>query len=261
MSLNALLQVAIFLSLIVVLTRPVGMFLTTILEGRRTFLHHVLRPLEVATYRIVGVNEASEQRWTQYAGSLLAFSLVNFALVYLIQRLQGVLPLNPQGLPGSLVSPDRAFNTAASFVTNANLQSYAGEPILSYLVQMAGLTVQSFSSAAAGIALAAALIRGFVRQRVNSLGNFWVDVTRATIYFLLPLCFCTALLLCSQGVIQNVHPFTTVRTVEGHLQTIVQGPVASQEAIKLLGTGGGGFFKANSAHPFENPTPLSNLVQ
>jgi K+-transporting ATPase ATPase A chain len=260
MSLNALLQVAIFLSLIVVLTRPVGMFLTTILEGRRTFLHHVLRPLEVATYRIVGVNEAAEQRWTQYAGSLLAFSLVNFSVVYLIQRLQGVLPLNPQALPSSIISPDRAFNTAVSFVTNTNLQSYAGESTLSYLVQMGALAVQNFASAAAGIALAAALIRGFVRQRVNSLGSFWVDITRATIYFLLPLCLCIALFFCSQGVIQNLHPSTAVKTIEGHLQTIAQGPVASQEAIKLLGTGGGGFFKANSAHPLENPTPLSNLV-
>jgi K+-transporting ATPase ATPase A chain len=191
----------------------------------------------------------------------LSVSIFSFLFVYLLQRLQGMLPLNPQGFGAALVPPDLAFNTAVSFVTNTNWQAYSGESTLSYLVQMAALTVQNFVSAAAGIAVAIAVTRGFARQQMNSIGNFWVDLTRATLYILLPLSLVGALILCSQGVIQNVHPYTVAKTLEGAKQIIAQGPVASQEAIKMLGTNGGGFFGANSAHPFENPTPFTNLLQ
>ena len=202
-----------------------------------------------------------EQRWTQYTASLLAFSIFGFLLVYLLQRAQAYLPFNPQNFGTPNVTPDLAFNTAVSFLTNTNWQAYSGESTLSYFVQMAALTVQNFVSAAAGMAIAIAVIRGFARHEVRTLGNFWVDMTRATVYVLLPISFIGALFLCSQGVIQNLKPYTTVTTVEGAKQTIAQGPVASQEAIKELGTNGGGFFNANSAHPFENPTPLTNLFE
>jgi potassium-transporting ATPase potassium-binding subunit len=261
MTQNGLLQIAIYFLIILALTKPVGVFMARLFDGKRTFLHPVLRPLEALTYKLVGVNESTEQRWTQYTASLLAFSAFGFLFVYALQRLQGVLPLNPQGFGASNVSPDLAFNTAVSFPTNTNWQSYSGEATLSYLVQMAALTVQNFASAAAGIAVAIAVARGFARQKANSIGNFWVDITRAAIYLLLPIAFVSALLLCAQGVIQNLHPYTVVKTVEGAKQVIAQGPVASQEAIKMLGTNGGGFFGANSAHPFENPTPLANLLQ
>ncbi|MBV9760976.1 MAG: potassium-transporting ATPase subunit KdpA [Acidobacteriaceae bacterium] len=261
MTQNGWLQIAVFFLIVLALTKPMGSFMARLFEGGRTFLHPVLRRLETLTYKVVGVNESTEQRWTQYAASLLAFSIFSFLFVYALQRLQGVLPLNPQGLNSGNVSPDLAFNTAISFVTNTNWQSYSGESTLSYLTQMAALTVQNFMSGAAGIAVAIAVSRGFARQKVNGLGNFWVDLTRATIYILLPLSILAALFLSAQGVIQNFHPYTVVKTVEGAKQVIAQGPVASQEAIKMLGTNGGGFFGANSAHPFENPTPLANLLQ
>ena len=258
---NGIFQIVAFFLIILALTKPVGLFMAGLFEGRKTFLHPVFRPLETLTYKLIGVKEDSEQRWTQYTGALIAFSIFSFLFVYVLQRLQGVLPLNPQGFNHANVTPDLAFNTAVSFVTNTNWQSYSGESTLSYLVQMAALTVQNFASAAAGIAIAIALVRGFARQQVNSIGNFWVDLTRATLYILLPVSLLAALFLCSQGVIQNFEPYTVAKTVEGAKQVIAQGPVASQEAIKMLGTNGGGFFNANSAHPFENPTPLTNLLQ
>jgi K+-transporting ATPase ATPase A chain len=220
-----------------------------------------MRPIETLIYRLCGVREDQEQRWTQYAASLLSFSIFSFLFVYVIQRVQGYLPLNPQGFGTAQVPPDLAFNTAISFTTNTNWQAYSGESTLSYLVQMAALAVQNFASAAAGIAVAIALIRGFARQETDRIGNFWVDLTRATLYVLLPIAFVAALVFCSQGVIQNFHPYTVARTVEGATQTIAQGPVASQEVIKQLGTNGGGFFNANSGHPFESPTPFTNLAQ
>jgi len=232
-----------------------------VFDGQRTFMHPVLRWLEVLTYKAVGVKEDVEQRWTHYAASLLSFSIFAFIFTYGLQRLQGILPFNPQHFGAGQVSPDLAFNTSVSFGTNTNWQSYSGESTLSYFVQMAGLTVQNFLSAAAGISVAVALIRGFARQEKKTIGNFWVDVTRATVYVLLPISIIACLLFVSQGVVQNLHPYSDATTVEGAKQTIAQGPVASQEAIKQLGTNGGGFFNANSAHPFENPTPLSNLLQ
>jgi potassium-transporting ATPase potassium-binding subunit len=258
---NGFLQITVYFLIILAVAKPMGIFMAKLFEGKRTFLHRVLRPLETLVYKLVGVNESTEQRWTQYTASLLAFSIFSFLFVYLLQRLQGILPLNPQGFGATQITPDLSFNTAVSFMTNTNWQSYSGESTLSYLVQMAALTVQNFASAAAGIAIAIAVTRGFARQQMNSMGNFWVDLTRATLYILLPISFIAALFLCSQGVIQNLHPYTVAKTVEGARQVIAQGPVASQEAIKMLGTNGGGFFNANSAHPFENPTPLTNLVQ
>jgi len=263
-----ILNMAVFFLIILAITKPLGVFLTKLFQGERTFLHPLLRPLEKLTYRLCGIREDSEQRWTQYAASLLAFSLVSFLFAYLIQRLQGFLPLNPMHFGtgkapagSTAMTPDLAFNTATSFVTNTNWQNYGGESTLSYLVQMTALTVQNFVSAAAGVAASVALIRGFARKQVNSVGNFWVDLVRSTIYIFLPMSFLGALFLCSQGVIQNFKPYSTVKTLEGATQTIAQGPVASQEAIKMVGTNGGGFFNVNSSHPFENPTPLTNLVQ
>lgn len=261
MTSNGILQIVVYFLVILALTKPMGIFMARLFDGKRTFLHPVFRWLEVVTYKVSGVKEDCEQRWTVYTASLLAFSIFSFLFVYALQRLQGVLPLNPQGFNATNVTPDLAFNTAASFLTNTNWQSYGGESTLSYLVQMAALTVQNFASAAAGIAVAIAVVRGFSRQQMNSLGNFWVDLTRAIVYILLPLSIVAALFFCAQGVIQNFHGYTTVTTLEGAKQVIAQGPVASQEAIKMLGTNGGGFFNANSAHPFENPTPLANFVQ
>jgi K+-transporting ATPase ATPase A chain len=258
---NGLIQILLYFVAILLATKPMGAFMAAVFEGRRTILHRGLRPLERLTYRVSGIREDAEQRWTQYAASLLAFSFVSFLILYLLQRFQGWLPLNPQGFGAKQVTPDLAFNTAVSFMTNTNWQSYSGESTLSYFVQMAGLAVQNFVSAAAGIAVAIALIRGFARQQTDCIGNFWVDLTRATIYVLLPISILTALFLCSQGVVQNWHVYTEVQTIEGAKQLIAQGPVASQEAIKQLGTNGGGFFNANSAHPYENPTPLTNFVQ
>ncbi len=255
------LQILVFFVLVLLLTKPIGLFMAKLFQGERTILHPVLRPLESLVYRLSKIREDEEQHWTRYAGGILAFSLFCFLFVYFLQRLQGFLPLNPQGFGAKQVPPDLAYNTAVSFMTNTNWQAYSGESTLSYLVQMAALTVQNFMSAAVGIAAAIAIIRGFARQQTQSIGSFWVDLTRATLYVLLPISLVAALFLCSQGVIQNFHPYTAVKTVEGATQTIPQGPVASQEAIKMLGTNGGGFFNANSAHPFENPTPLTNLLQ
>jgi K+-transporting ATPase ATPase A chain len=258
---NGILQIAVFFGLILLVTKPVGLFMSRLFQGERTFLHPAIRPLEVLVYKLCGVRENDEQRWTQYAASLLSFSVFSFLFVYAFQRLQGHLPLNPQGFGTAQMPPDLAFNTAVSFMTNTNWQAYSGESTMSYLVQMAALAVQNFASAAAGIAVAIALVRGFARQETDRIGNFWVDMTRATLYVLIPLSIVAALVFCSQGVIQNFHPYTVARTVEGATQTIAQGPVASQEAIKQLGTNGGGFFNANSSHPFESPTPFANLVQ
>jgi len=255
------LQILVFFGLILLLTKPVGLFMSRLFQGQRTFLHPVIRPVEAAIYKVCGVHEEQEQRWTQYAASLLSFSLFAFLFVYLFQRLQGFLPLNPQGFGAGQVSPDQSFNTAISFMTNTNWQGYSGESTMSYLVQMAALAVQNFASAAAGIAVAIALIRGFARHETDKIGSFWVDLTRSTLYVLIPISIVAALVLVSRGAIQNFHPYTIAKTVEGATQTIAQGPVASQEAIKQLGTNGGGFFNANSAHPFESPTPFTNLVQ
>src|SRR5450759_2195436 len=249
-----ILQIALFFGLILLCTKPLGAYMARVFEGQRTFMHPVLRWLEVLTYKLCVVREDVEQRWTQYTASLLCFSIFGFLLVYLLQRAQAYLPFNPQNFGTPSVTPDLSFNTALSFVTNTNWQSYSGESTLSYLVQMAGLTVQNFPSAAAGIAIAIALVRGFARQETDKLGNFWVDLTRGTLYVLIPIAIVSALVFCSQGAIQNFHPYTVVKTVEGATQTIAQGPVASQVAIKQLGTNGGGFFNANSAHPFESPT-------
>jgi K+-transporting ATPase ATPase A chain len=253
-------QIVVYFLLIVAVTKPIGSFMTRVFAGQRTFLHPVLGPLERLCYRLSGVRETVDQRWTQYTGSLLAFSFFSFLLLYLLQRLQGLLPLNPMAF-GPTMTPDLAFNTAVSFTTNTNWQNYSGESTMSYLVQMTGLTMHNFTSAAAGMAIAVAVIRGFARQQANAIGNFWADLVRATIYILLPLSLLGALFFCSQGVIQNLKPYTVATTLEGKPQTIAQGPVASQEAIKMIGTNGGGFFNANSAHPFENPTPLTNMVQ
>src|SRR5215469_4717154 len=248
------LQIAIYFALILICAKPLGSFMAHVFEGERTFLHPILRWLEVLTYKAAGIKENVEQRWTTYTAALLSFSLFGFLLTYLLQRAQGLLPFNPQHFGAAHVPPDLAFNTATSFVTNTNWQAYSGESTLSYFVQMTGLAVQNFLSAAAGIAVAVALIRGFARQERRTVGNFWVDVTRATVYVLLPLAFVGALVYVSQGAVQNLSAYTDVATVEGAKQTIAQGPVASQEIIKQLGTNGGGFFNANSAHPFENPT-------
>jgi K+-transporting ATPase ATPase A chain len=260
MNASGVLQIVLFFALILICAKPLGGFMARVFEGQRTFLHPVLRWLEVLTYKAAGVREDAEQKWTGYTASLLSFSLFGFLLTYFLQRAQGWLPFNPQHFTGANTPPDLAFNTATSFVTNTNWQAYYGESTLSYFVQMAALTVQNFASAAAGIAVAVALIRGFARQEKKSIGNFWVDVTRASVYVLLPLSILAGLIYVSQGAIQNLNPYTTVTTVEGAKQVIAQGPVASQEAIKQLGTNGGGFFNANAGHPYENPTPASNLL-
>src|SRR5215468_5243033 len=254
-------QILVFFGLILLVTKPVGLFMSRLFQGERTFLHPILRPVEVLVYRLCGVREDQEQRWTQYAASLLAFSLFAFLFTYALMRLQGLLPFNPQGFGAGQVSPDQTFNTAMSFMSNTNWQWYSGESTVSYLVQMAAFAVQNFASAAAGIAIAIALIRGFARHEKETIGNFWVDLTRATVYVLLPLAIVAALVFVWQGAIQNFHPYTVAKTVEGMTQTIAQGPVASQEAIKQLGTNGGGFFNANSSHPFESPNAFTNLLQ
>ena len=268
MTANGLLQIAVFFLAILALAKPLGTFMARVFEGERTWLHAGLRPLEGLIYKLCGIKEEEEQRWTAYAASLLMFSLVGLLLTYVLQRLQGWLPFNPQGFGtahaaqgATAMTPDLAFNTAASFTTNTNWQAYTPETTVSYFTNMAALATHNFFSAAAGIAVAIALIRGFARHSSEKIGNFWVDMTRATVYVLLPLSVVIALLFVSQGVIQNFSPYTKVATVEGAVQTVAQGPVASQEAIKMLGTNGGGFFNANSSHPFENPTPFSNFIQ
>ena len=240
MTSTGILQILLFFGLIFAFTKPLGAYMARVFQGQRTFMHPVVRWLEVLIYKVSGVREDVEQRWTLYTASLLSFSIFGFLLAYLLQRFQGVLPFNPQHFNAGNVSPDLAFNTAASFLTNTNWQSYGGESTLSYFVQMAALTVQNFISAAAGMAIAIAVVRGFARHEVKTIGNFWVDMTRATIYVLLPISIIGGLFLCSQGVIQNLKPSTSVTTVEGAKQTIAQGPVASQEVIKELGTNGGG---------------------
>jgi len=261
MTSTGLLQIFLYFLILLALTKPVGIYMARLFEGERTFLHPVVRPLERLVYKLSGVDESNEQHWTHYAGSLLAFSLVGILLTYLIQRIQGMLPFNPQGFGGKLITPDLAFNTAVSFGTNTNWQVYTPETTVSYFTQMVGLAVHNFTSAAAGIATAIAMVRGFSRRSANSIGNFWVDLTRATLYLLIPISIVAALVLVSQGCIQNFRAYDKIAALEGGAQTIAQGPTASQEAIKMLGTNGGGFFNANSAHPFENPTPLSNFFQ
>ncbi len=283
MTVNGWLQIIVYLAVILAVTKPVGVFMARVFNRERTFLDPVLRPVERLMYRLTLVDEEHEMRWTEYAFAMLLFSGVSMLVLYLIERTQQILPLNPQKF--AAVTPDLAFNTAASFTTNTNWQNYTGEATMSYLTQMAGLAYHNFASAAVGIVLAIAFIRGIARREKATIGNFWVDLTRTTLWVLLPACIVYALILVSQGVVQNLRPYDTVKLVEPQQvqkvadgkpvvgpdgkpvmdtvtdQVIAQGPVASQEAIKMLGTNGGGFFNANSAHPFENPTPLSNYLQ
>ncbi len=284
MTVNGWVQIVVFLLLVLAVTKPVGVFITRVFNRERTFMDPVLRPIERLIYKLCFVDENHEMRWTEYAFAMLLFSVVSMLLLYLMQRVQGYLPLNPQKF--AAVPQALAFNTAASFTTNTNWQNYAGETTMSYLTQMAGLAYHNFTSAAVGIALAIAFIRGIARRQMQTIGNFWVDMVRACLWVLLPVCIVGALVLVSQGVVQNLKPYDTVKLVEPQqvqrvgqdgkpvvdaqgkpvmdpvtTQTIAQGPVASQEIIKELGTNGGGFFNANSAHPFENPTPVSNLIE
>jgi len=259
MTITGWVQIALFGVIVILITRPLGGYMTRVFNGERTFLSPLLRPVERAVYWCCGVDEKEEQHWLTYAVSMLFFSVVGFLTLYGLQRLQWYLPFNPQGQAG--VEPSSALNTSVSFVTNTNWQSYVPETTMGYLVQMAGLTVHNFVSAATGIALALALIRGFSRREAKAIGNFWVDLTRTTLYVLLPLSAVIALFYVWQGMPQNLGPYIDATTLQGAKQTIAQGPVASQEAIKILGTNGGGFLNANSAHPYENPTPLTNLVQ
>ncbi len=259
MTLLGILQILIFFALVTALVKPVGIYMTRVFNGERTFLSPILVPVERVIYAASGVNPAQEQHWTTYTVAMLLFNVAGLLLLYLIERIQPVLPFNPQAL--GPVAPDLAFNTAVSFTTNTNWQSYVPESTMSYFTQMVGLTVHNFISAATGIALAIALIRGFARHSAQTIGNFWADLVRCTLYILLPVSLILALVFVWQGVPQNLNAYTTATTLEGATQTIAQGPVASQEAIKMLGTNGGGFFNANSAHPFENPTPLSNFLQ
>jgi len=256
---NIIIQLTIFSLLVTLLSVPLGLYMAKVFAGESTFLDPVMKPLERIIYRICGVNSADEQTWTEYAIAMLLFSAVGMVLLYLIERLQFYLPFNPQAM--TAVAPDLAFNTAASFTTNTNWQAYAGETTMSYFTQMAGLAFHNFVSAAAGIAVAVAVIRGFVRRTSKTLGNFWVDLTRTILWVLLPACVILTIVLVWQGVPQNLSAYHQVKTVEGAQQTIPGGPVASQETIKELGTNGGGFFNANSAHPYENPTPLTNLIE
>lgn len=285
MTANGWFQILLFLALVFVVTKPVGVFMTRVFNRERTFIDRVLRPVERLLYRVTGVDESHEMRWTEYAISMLLFSLVSMIVLYLMERLQAYLPFNPQKL-GAVNSSALAFNTAVSFTTNTNWQNYSGETTMSYFTQMAGLAYHNFMSAAVGIVLAIASIRGVARRQMQTIGNFWVDLVRCNLWVLLPACIIGALVLVSQGVVQNLKPYDTVKLVEPMQvqkvgtdgqpvvdaqgkpvmetvtdQTIPQGPVASQEIIKELGTNGGGFFNANSAHPFENPTPLSNLIE
>jgi potassium-transporting ATPase potassium-binding subunit len=276
MTWNGWLQILLFFGIILAITKPLGIYMARVFERERTFADRFFGPVERLLYRITGVDESHEMRWTEYSIAMLLFSAVTMLLTYGIERLQAVLPWNPQKL--AAVAPDLAFNTAASFTTNTNWQSYTPESTMSYLTQALGLATHNFWSAAVGVALAVAIIRGIARKESNTIGNFWVDLTRATFRILLPICIVYGLALVSQGVVQNFRPYDTVKVLEPQKvtrtgsdgkqwtqsvteQTIAQGPVASQEAIKMLGTNGGGFFNANSAHPFENPTPLSNFLE
>jgi len=272
MSLNGWLQIVVFIAAVLLLAKPMGSYMAAVFERRKTFLDPVLAPCERLLYRLTGVHPEQEMRWTEYLVAMLIFSGATLVLTYVVERVQHILPLNPQHLPG--VESALALNTAISFTTNTNWQSYVPETTMSYLTQMLGLATHNFWSAAVGIALAIAFIRGIARRESKTLGNFWVDLTRATLWVLLPISVVLSLALVSQGVVQNFRPYDTARLVEAQkvtgadgkvttvtTQTIAQGPVASQEAIKMLGTNGGGFFNANSAHPFENPTPLSNFLE
>src|SRR5216684_2832094 len=260
MTFNGWLQIALFCAVIVLLVKPLGSYMTRVFTGERTFLSPVLGPLERVFYRLSGVDERRDQNWLAYAVSMLLFSLAGFISLYALMRLQAVLPFfNPAGQPA--VEEGLAFNTAMSFDTNTNWQSYVPETTMSYLVQMAGLTVHNFVSAATGIALAVALIRGFARRSAKGIGNFWVDLVRCTLYVLLPISIVVGLFFVWQGMPQNLGAYTEVTTLEGAKQVIAQGPVASQEVIKMLGTNGGGFFNTNSAHPFENPNAITNFIQ
>jgi potassium-transporting ATPase potassium-binding subunit len=276
MTLNGWVQILLFLAAIAAVTVPLGAFMARVFSRERTWLDPVLRPLERLVYRLTGVDETHEMRWPEYALAMLAFSVMSLVFLYVLQRAQWWLPLNPQGVAG--VAPDLAFNTAVSFTTNTNWQAYVGETTMSYLTQMAGLAYHNFASAAVGIALAIAFIRGIAADRLDSLGNFWVDLTRASLWVLLPFCVVGALVLVSQGVVQNFKPYDRIQLVDPRTvtatdadgkettvtvteQVIAQGPVASQEFIKEWGTNGGGFFNANSSHPYENPTPLSNFIE
>ena len=259
MTIEGWVQIALFSVIIFLITRPLGGYMTRVFSGERTFLSPVLRPVERAVYWCCGVDEKEEQHWLTYAVAMLFFSIAGFVTLYALQRLQWYLPFNPQGQTG--VEQSLAFNTSVSFVTNTNWQSYVPETTMSYLTQMAGLTVHNFVSGATGIALALALIRGFSRREAKTVGNFWVDLTRSTLYVLLPLSVVVALFYVWQGMPQNLGAYVDATTLEGAKQTIAQGPVASQEAIKILGTNGGGFLNTNSAHPYENPNALTNLIQ
>ena len=259
MTANGFVQIALFCAVVVLLVKPFGYYMTRVFSGERTFLSLPLRPLERAIYALSGVKEDEEQDWKSYGLAMLTFSLAGFLALYALQRLQAVLPFNPQHLDA--VSPDLAFNTSVSFVTNTNWQSYTPETTMSYLTQMAGLTVHNFVSAATGIALAIALIRGFARRSARTIGNFWVDMTRTVLYVLLPIAIVVGLFFVWQGMPQNLGGYVEATTLEGAKQVIAQGPVASQEVIKMMGTNGGGFFNANSAHPYENPNALTNFVQ
>ncbi|RWO94048.1 MAG: potassium-transporting ATPase subunit KdpA [Mesorhizobium sp.] len=259
MTLNGWIQILVYCGIVILLVKPLGGYMYRVFSGERTFLSPILGPLERSLYRISGTSEREEQHWTSYAAALLFFNLAGFLVLYFLQRLQGSLPYNPAGM--TAVEPGLAFNTAASFMTNTNWQNYGGESTMSYLVQMAGLTVQNFLSAATGIAIAIALIRGFAKASGKSIGNFWVDMTRSILYLLLPLCIVLTLIYVYLGMPQTLDTYVNATTLEGAQQTIAVGPVASQIAIKMLGTNGGGFFNANAAHPFENPDAISNLIQ
>jgi K+-transporting ATPase ATPase A chain len=259
MTINGWIQIALYCVIVTLLVKPFGGYMTRVFNGERTLLSPVLRPVERGFYAISGVAERDEQHWVTYGIAMLVFTLAGFVSLYALQRLQAVLPFNPQGQ--SAVSPDLAFNTSVSFITNTNWQSYTPESTMSYLTQMAGLTVHNFVSAATGIALAIALIRGFARRSARTVGNFWVDMTRCVLYVLLPVSIVVGLLFVWQGMPQNLGAYTEATTLEGAKQVIAQGPVASQEVIKIFGTNGGGFFNANSAHPFENPNALTNFVE
>lgn len=259
MTINGWIQIPVFCGILIALVRPLGGYMTAVFNGERTPLSLVLGPVERGLYRLAGTSDREEQYWTAYAVSMLLFNLLGFLLLYLVLRLQGSLPLNPTGMAN--VPPELSFNTAASFVTNTNWQNYGGESTMSYLSQMLGLTVQNFLSAATGIALAMALIRGFARKSARTVGNFWVDMTRGTLYLLLPISIVMTLVFVWLGMPQTLSSSVDVTTLEGAKQTIAVGPVASQIAIKMLGTNGGGFFNANAAHPFENPDAFSNFIQ
>ena len=259
MTFNGWIQIVLYCVIVLALVKPLGFYMTRVFNGERTFLSPVLRPIERALYSVSGIKEDHEQNWLSYLIAMLFFHFGGFLILYVLMRVQGVLPFNPAD-QGS-VAPDLAFNTAASFITNTNWQNYGGESTMSYLVQMLGLTHQNFLSAATGIALAIAMIRGFSRASARTIGSFWVDVTRCTLYILLPICIPYTLFLVWQGIPQTLGAYVDATTLEGAKQTIALGPVASQVAIKMLGTNGGGFFNANAAHPFENPTALSNFVQ